>query len=195
MDMMKTVREIGVFEAATNLSKVSGSKDVADKAGALMPLPEGGIESRIHEAAGWVLGFGKDKYMFLCPEIALIEEMGKISGGRGEYIISVPCGLDPESKERLANNLPQNVRVSVLDEPFFPGEFFPGNAMIVISGYLGGDRAMVLPDTYRLADHYNEFKGKIVFVPYTELDAALRYDSWMELSKQKISTYRRCNNG
>ena len=59
--------------------------------------------------------------------------------------------------------------------------------MIVISGYLGGDRAMILPDIYRMAEHYSGFLGKKVFVPYRELDAAIRYDGWMEISKQRLS--------
>ena len=187
MDMQKTAREIGLFETAVNLAKVSSSADVIHKVGALMPLPDEEIEGRVGQAAEWLLSFGKSKYMFLTPEIALIEEMGKLANSKTEVIIAVPCDLEQEAKERLNNNLPHGVTVAILEEPYFPQSFFPGNGMIVISGYLGGDRAMVLPDTYRMVEHYSGFLGKKVFVPYKELDAAMWYEGWMEINQQRLN--------
>lgn len=187
MNMQKTVREIGLFETAVNLAMVSNSADVIQKVGASMPLPDERIRVRVGQVAEWLLSFGKSKYMFLTPEITLIEEMGKQSNNKTEAIIAVPCDLDPEVKERLNNNLPHGVVVTILEEPYFPQSFFPGNGMIVISGYLGNGRAMVLPDTYRMVEHYSGFLGKKVFVPYKELDAATRYDGWMEISQQRLS--------
>lgn len=194
MDMQKTAREIGLFETALNLAKVSNSADVIQMVGASMPLPDEGIGSRMEQIADWLLGFGKDKYMFLTPEIALIEKMMKLSDNQIEVIIAVPCDLDLEAKKRLNNNLPHGVSVTVLEEPYFPQSFFPGNGMMVISGYLGGNRAMVLPDTYRMVEHYSGFLGKKVFVPYEELDAATRYDGWMEISLQGLSAKWRCGS-
>lgn len=187
MDMQKTAREIGLFETAINLAKVNNSDDVIQKVGVSMPLPDEGIVVRVGRIAEWLLGFGKDKYMFLTPEIALIEEIGKLSNKKTEVIIAVPCDLDSEVKERLKNNLPHEVSVAVLEEPYFPQSFFPGNGMVVISGYLGGDQAMVLPDTYRMVEHYSGFLGKKVFVPYKELGAATRYDGWMEIGQHRLS--------
>ena len=126
MDMQKTAREIGLFETAVNLAKVSNSADVIQKVGASMPLPDEGIVVRVGRVAEWLLSFGKDKYMFLTPEIALIEEMGKLSNKKTQVIIAVPCDLDSEAKERLKNNLPHGV--SVLEEPYFPQSFFPGKS-------------------------------------------------------------------
>lgn len=139
MDMQKTAREIGLFETAVNLAKVSNSADVIQKVGASMPLPDEGIGGRVERGAEWLLSFGKSKYMFLTPEISLIEEMGKLAKKKTEVIIAVPCDLDSEAKERLNNNLPHEVSVTVLEEPYFPQSFFPGNGMMVISGYLGGE--------------------------------------------------------
>ncbi len=187
MDIQRTAREIGLFETAVNLAKVSNSADVIQNIGASMPLPDENIEARVEKIAEWLLSFGKSKYMFLMPEIALIEEMGKHANSETEVIIAVPCDLDQEAKERLNNNLPHGVEVTALEEPYFPQSFFPGNGMMVISGYLGGDRAMVLPDTYRMVEHYNGFLGKKVFVPYKELAAAMRYRGWMEISQQRLS--------
>lgn len=187
MDLQKTAKEIGLFETALNLEKVRDSADVIQKAGASMPLPDEGIESRITQAAKWLIGFDKEKYMFLTPEIALIEEMGKLSNSKAESIIAVPCNLETEAKERLKNNLPRSTAVTVLEEPYFPQSFYPGNGMIVISGYTGGNRAMVLSDTYRMVEHYSDFHGKKVFLPYIELDASTRYDGWMEISQQRLS--------
>lgn len=157
-----------------------------------MPLPDEGIESRIGQIAKWLLSFGKSKYMFFSPEIAIIQEMGKRSDNKIEVIIAVPCDLDVEAKERLSNNIPHGVIVTILAEPYFPQSFYPGNGMMVISGYLGGDRAMVLPDTFRMVEHYNGFLGKKAFVPYKEMDAAIRYDGWMEISQQRLSAKWRC---
>lgn len=187
MDIQRTAREIGLFETAVNLAKVSNSTDVIQKVGASMPLPDENLGVRVEKIAEWLLGFGKSKYMFLTPEIALIEEMGKHTNSKIEVIIAVPCDLEQEAKERLNNNLPHGVEITVLEEPYFPQSFFPGNGMMVISGYLGGDRAMVLSDTYRMVEHYNGFLGKKVFVPYKELDAAMRYKGWMEISQQRLS--------
>lgn len=187
MDIQKTAREIGLFETAVNLAKVSNSADVIQRVGASMPLPDEGIGVRVGQVAKWLLSFGKSKYMFLTPEIALIEEMGKQSNSETEVIIAVPCDLEQEARERLNSNFPRGVMVTVLEEPYFPQSFFPGNGMMVISGYSGGERAMVLPDTYRMVEHYSGFLGKKVFVPYKELDAAIRYDGWMEISQQRLS--------
>lgn len=187
MDIRKTAREIGLFEMAVNLSRVSNSADIIHQVGASMPLPDEDIEVRVEQVSKWLLSFGKRKYMFLTPEIALIEEMGKQTNSETEVIISVPCDLEQEAKERLNNNLPHGVMVTVLEEPYFPQSFFPGNGMMVISGYLGGNRAMVLPYIYRLVEHYSGFLGKKVFIPYREIDVATRYDGWMEISQQRLS--------
>lgn len=187
MDMQKTAREIGLFETAVNLAKVSRSADAIQKVGASMPLPNEDIGIRVEQVAKWLLSFDKSKYMFLTPEIALIEEMSKSANSTTEVIIAVPCDLEQEAKERLNNNLPHGVLVTILEEPYFPQSFFPGNGMMVISGYLGGDRAMVLPDTYRMVEHYSGFLGKKVFAPYKELDAAKRYEGWMEIKQQRLS--------
>ena len=188
MDMRKIAREIGLLETAVNLAKVSNNTEVLQKVGASMPLPDEGIGVRVGQIAEWLISFGKCKYMFLVPEITLIEEMGRLSNHEIEVIIAVSRDLDSEARERLNNNLPHStsVTITILEEPYFPQSFFPRNGMIVISGYLGGDRAMVLPDTYRMVEHYSGFLGEKVFVPYKELDTAIRYDGWMEISQQRL---------
>lgn len=47
---------------------------------------------------------------------------------------------------------------------------------------------MVLPETYRMIDHYSGFLGKKVFVPYVELEDAVRYEGWMEVSRDRFNT-------
>lgn len=187
MDMQKTAREIGLFESAVNLSGVSASADVIQKVGTSMPLPDEGIKDRVRSITKWLLGFNKKKYMFLMPEIAIVEEMSRQPGKAVEIIIAIPCDLDLESKERLKNNLPHDIKVAVLEEPYFPEAFFPRNSVMVISGYSGGNRAMVLHDTYRMVEHYSGFLGKKVFIPYVELTMSDRYDGWMEVGRQRIN--------
>ena len=149
MDVRKTAREIGLFETALNLAQVSGSAEVAEKAGALMPLPETDIDERTDRIVKWLLGFGKKKYFFLTPEIALIERIAELDGEEAEAIIAVPCDMEAAARDRLRNNLPRGIAVTVLEEPYFPSAFFPGNGIIVVCGYSGGGRAMILPDTYK----------------------------------------------
>ena len=187
MDMQKTAREIGLFETAVNLVAVCDSSDVQTKVGASMPLPDANITKNIKFIAEWLVSFGKKKYLFMTPEIALIEAMAKLVDHDTEIIFIIPCDMDLETKERLKNNLPNQLKVSVLEEPFFPGNFFPGNGMIVVSGYMAGDRAMVLADTYRLIEHYNGFLGKRAFVPYCELTSAYRYDGWLEVGQKRLN--------
>lgn len=193
MDIQKTAREIGLFETGINLSKVCNSADVLQKVGASMPLPDENITDQLSEIAAWLIGFNKSKYMFLTPEIALIEEMSKLSN-KSEIIIAIPCDLEEESKERLRNNLPRGITVTALEEPYFPQSFFPGNGLIVVCGYSADGRPMVLPDTYRMVEHYSGFLGKKVFIPYKELDIAARYDGWMEVNQQRLNTKWRVNH-
>ena len=152
-----------------------------------MPLPDEEIANRVPQIATWLHNFGKSKYMFLTPEIALIEEMSKYSN-QEEIIIAIPCDLEEEAKERLRNNLPRDIEVTTLEEPYFPQSFFPGNGLMVVCGYAADGRAMVLPDTYRMVEHYSGFLGKKVFIPYKELETAARYDGWLEVSQQRLST-------
>ncbi len=187
MDIRKTVREIGLFETAVNLAQVSDSADVLHKVGDSIPLPNSDIEERIDNIAKWLLKFRKNKYMFFTPEIAIAEQMAKEADNDIEIIISIPCDMEIETKERLKNNLPRGTTVTVLEEPYFPTGFFPGNGMMVVCGYSASDRAMILSDTYRMVEHYSGFLGKKVFVPYVELSSALRYEGWMEVNQQRIS--------
>lgn len=188
MDLQKLAREIGLFETAANLAKVSSSDDVVSRAGAALPLPGADIEDRISLSAQWLLSFNKRTYLFLMPEIALIEEMSRRTDRNIEAVIAVPCDLDTEAKVRLRNNLPRGITVEILEEPYFPDPFYPKDAMIVISGYSGSDRAMVLPETYRLIEHYGSFRGKKVFIPYQELNSAAdRYDGWLEIRQDRLS--------
>lgn len=187
MDLQRTGKEIGLFLTAINLVAVMDSAEVQDKVGASMPLPDSNTKEKVSEIVKWLTGFGKRKYMFLTPEIAVIEELLNQTDYKAEVTIAIPCDLDNEIKERLQNNLPHGAKVELLEEPHFPAMFFPGNGMLVTCGYLGGDRTMVMADTYRMVEHYNSFLGKKVFIPYVELSSAARYDGWMEVGQDRIT--------
>lgn len=186
MDMLKTVREIGFFETGCNLVEVIDSKDVQAKAGVVMPLPDPALADSISDIAEWLAAFGKAKYMFLSPEISIVDKLAE-RNPKNEAIMLIPCDMDQEIKERLRGNIPKSMKVSLLEEPYFPEDIYPGNGILVICGYLAGGRMMVLPETYRMIDHYSGFWGKKVFVPYVELTDAVRYDGWMEVRSDKIS--------
>lgn len=186
MDMLNTVREIGFFETGCNLVEVLDSKDVQVKAGAVMPLPDPTLTDSISNIAEWLAAFGKKKYMFLSPEIAIVDKLADMTPD-SEAIILIPCNMGQEVRDRLNGNIPKAMEVSLLKEPYFPEAFYPGNGIMVICGYLAGGRMMVLPETYRMIDHYRDFWGKKVFVPYVELSDAVRYDGWMEVRDDKIS--------
>lgn len=185
MDAIKTIREIGSFMANENIVKVLDSGDVRTKVGAVMPLPGTGFQDSVNNVADWLAGFGKSKYMFFSPEIALIERL-PCCKDRTESIVVVPCDMDDEIRGRLKDNLPQNMKVTLLEEPYFPKSFVPGNGMIIVSGYMAGERAMVLPETYRMIEHYSGFMGKTVFVPYTTIQESMRYTDWLEVGTDKF---------
>lgn len=186
MDMLKTVREIGFFETSSNLVNVIDSCDIQAKVGNIMPLPTAEFVEKIPKIAEWLTSFGKDRYLFFTPEIALVDKLAE-QNRTSEAIILVPCDMDTEVKERLKGNLPKTMNVSLLAEPYFPGGFYPGNGLLIICGYLAGGRMMVLPETYRMIEHYSGFLGKKVFVPYVELHDSVRYDGWMEVGNDKIN--------
>ena len=94
MDMHRTAKEIGLFLTAINLVAVIDSPDVQDKVGASMPLPDSDTEKKVSDIAKWLTGFGKRKYMFLTPEIALIEELLRQTDNKAEVTIAIPCDLD-----------------------------------------------------------------------------------------------------
>ena len=141
--------------------------------------------------ADWLSSFGKCKYLFFSPEIALIERLSGCEN-KTESIIMVPCDMDQEVKSRLNDNLPKNMKVELLEETKYPEskgiDFRPRNGIIVISGYLAGERVMVLPETYRLINSYGTgFMGKMVFVPYTAIKESIRYVDWLEVEVDKFS--------
>ena len=187
MELLKLAQEIGFFELGINLTNVLNSEAIWSKAGAVMPLPEVDLLNEIERIAGWLASFGKSKYMFLTPELALIEHLAALYPWQ-EAIMVVSSGMESDIRARLWNNLPKHMRTSLLDEPFFPNEFYPQNGIIVACGYLAGGRAMVLPETYRMIDHYvGGFYGKKVFVPYTELAEGARYGGWLEVAADKFN--------
>ena len=187
MDSRTAAREFGFFETCLNLEKVMGSSEVREQAGAYMPLPDKGVSAHIQAVAEWLHGLGKTRYMFLTPELALMDELAKLSQN-AEMIVTIPHDMDPEARDRLQNNLPKQVETNLLEEPFTLTNFYPSNSVIVICGYLGGGRAMVMHDTYRMAAQYSRFYGKIVFVPFAVLDSALRYNGWRELNGSFYNT-------
>lgn len=181
MDLMKTAKEIGLFETALNLSEVSGSAGVMNGAGAVMPLPPEDMSCVTDEIARWLLSFGKRKYLFLFPENAVAERMAEQKGKEIEIIYVLSRDMEEDARDRLTDNLPKKTDVILLEEPFFPSEFTPENGMIVVSGYLAAGRMMVTEDTFRMTEHYNSrFYGKKAFIPYTQLRSAVRYGSWKE---------------
>ena len=174
MDARKIALEIGLFETALNLEK-SGLKGVD----VFMPLPSSGINEKIYNSAKWLLNFGKIKYMFLTPEIALIEAMAE-QNRNIEAVVVIPCGMDQEAEERLENNLPSKIPVSIIKEPYFPENFIPKDSLIVTCGYSAGKYSMVMNETYRLIEHYGGFHGKKVFVPYVSLEHFEACDGWRQ---------------
>lgn len=186
MDMLKTVREIGFIETGCNLAHVLSSDDVKNKVGSVMPLPAPKLKDNMSEIADWLISFGKTKYMFLTPEIALVDELAERDGSQN-VIFLLPCDMDTEMRERVCENVPKKMTVSILEEPYFPEAFYPGNGILIACGYIAAGRTMVLPETYRMIEHYGNFWGKKVFIPYVELENAVRYGGWMEIGNEKFS--------
>ena len=187
MDIIKTSREIGLFEAARNMSEAYDSQEVRSKVEEAMPMPGAEFPPRIAQAADYLLRFNKRKLLLLSPEIALIEELVKKAQPGIQVIVAVACDMDPESRARLYNNIPAGISIQLLEEPYFPEAFTPANGMIVSFGYLAGERLMALPEGYRMTDHYGGFWGRKVFIPYVVRRDSTRFGSWMEVNPSKFS--------
>ena len=184
-DLRKVAMEIGIMQQAENLSHVCSSQELQSWASGFMPLPQGDMATRIDEISKWLIAFKKDRYLFLMPEIALAEAMAEQVH---EIFFIIPSTMDAKIRERIENNLPKKGKVQVLHEMDPHGNFFPEDTMLVVSGYLGGDRLMILEETIRATEqHSMSFYGRKAFVPYVELDAAVRYDGWMELARERIN--------
>ena len=142
MDVRKTAREIGLFETGINLARVLDSPDVLAKVDLSMPLPDADIADSVPQIAAWLRGFGKRKYLFLTPEIALMEELAKLGDPQEEVILVIPHDLEADAKERIRNNLPRGIRVTALEEPDFPQSVFPSDSLMVVCGYSACGRPM-----------------------------------------------------
>lgn len=193
MDILKTAREIGFFETGCNLTQIPGSDFLKWKVERSMPFPDEGIASALSVIPKRMKDLGKSKYMFLNPEIALIERLPGVEP-QAEAVIVIPSDMDRESKERLSNNLPHGMNVSLLQEPWFPDSFLPCNGVIIACGYMAGNRPMVLPETYRLINHYWGFLGQKVFIPYVVLPNTVRYNGWWEATSFFSTIWRQEND-
>ena len=187
MDIKKTAREIGFFETALNMESIGITEALQEKVGAEFPLPSGDTKLTCEDAARRLIASGKSKFLFLTPEIALIEAMATHTDCDAEVIIAIPCDMDVESEERLLNNLPRSIEVHALKEPYFPDGFLPGNGMIIVCGHAAGEHMMVLPETYRMIEHYGTFMGRQIFIPYVATAAAERFEGWFETNSDRLN--------
>lgn len=186
MNVLRTAEEIGLVQVGLNVAELLSSEELRNKVGAVMPLPSIKLKDNVEKMVAWIAELGKSKLMFLTPEIALFDIIPKYIAD-AEVIALVLCSMDDEVKGRLAENIPANVTVSLLNEPYFPDEFIPSNGVIVACGYMANGRLMVLPETYRLIEHYKDFYGKFVFLPYVKIDEFIKYEEWIEINPDKFN--------
>ncbi len=186
MNVLRTAEEIGLVQVGLNVAELLSSEELRNKVGAVMPLPSIKLKDNVEKMVAWIAELGKSKLMFLTPEIALFDIIPKYIAD-AEVIVLVPCSMDDEVKGRLAENIPANVTVSLLNEPYFPDEFIPSNGVIVAYGYMANGRLMVLPETYRMIEHYKDFYGKFVFLPYVKIDEFIKYEEWIEINPDKFN--------
>lgn len=190
MSMQYVTGEIGILGLADNISRVSDSESVIERYSSILPLPPAspdGIGEQTDRFAEWISGFGKTKIMMTSSEIDLAAKLAEATGEDTEIIITLPSNMEAESRERLKNNLPFRSRVHTLEENSFP-EIYPENGMIVTFGYCAGGRTMIMDDTFRVVNHYSDFYGIKAFIPYIELDTALRCVGWREIDRRNFNT-------
>ena len=159
-----------------------------------MPLPDEDIKVKAMQVAKSLINTGKRRFLFFLPEIMIIDEMAKIAAGSIEVFIPEPYMLDNEARERLGNNLTHEFKAEIIEERNIPKYIHPGDGMMVVTGYLAGERLMVLPDVSIMFENSSKIMCRKVFAPYVELDSSLRYEGWMELSSQEISGVWRKGN-
>ncbi len=182
IDISQMICEIGLLETICMMQKV-GFDNIDERVLSCIPatVSLSDVGQRLSHITECVMESGKQDILLLSPEIALLERCSSRSNVR--FRIIIPRDMDEDVASRVKCNIPNTMSVSFIDEPFYPSGFYPSNGLIMAFGFQNGDRAMLLPSTYRILEHYRGFMGRKVFVPINGRGQCIRAAAWVECYK------------
>ena len=182
------ISEIGVIETALNIGKYIDDSQIVIESSRFMPFPDADFYKRTTDIAEQIKSLKKEKILLLTPDIALIELI-KNSEYISEILVCVSSELNDEAKERISNNLPAGIKVTLIDENTFPKDFTPSNAAIVAVGYADREKAIILRENYKMLNVYNKFYGmKLLISPQNSVSNE-RPMGWIAINTAEFFTH------
>ena len=187
-DYKVVISETGVMALQEILEKYLDEPELLMEAGAFLPLPDHThTAQRVEEVARYLVGLGKDKLMFLQPELAVLEALGA-RAWPGEVLVVLPAELSGECEGRIRANLPRGVRVTLLREPSFPRDFRPDNGAMVVFGYASENRGLIYRPCYRMLEAYRNYLGEKVLISCLEGRDSCRPIQWVGVQLEQFFT-------
>ena len=186
MNIRSHYEEIGLLETVRLLEKHRDDPDLMAECTEWLPAVQGGLARRLSDIAEEIRRLGKKKLLLLTPELALLEELAKDSGGIEEIYLEIASETDGESAKRIGENIPDGLSVRLLEEFRFLPDFRPDNAMIAAVGCESRGR-MILPKTsYRIMTLYRSFYGVRALISYQPGSAGFRPKNWISADTSEL---------
>lgn len=182
------ISEIGVIETALNIGKYIDDPNIVIESGRFMPFPDADFYKRTVDISEQIKALKKEKILILTPDIALIELI-KNSEYISEILVCISSELSYEAKERISNNLPIGIKVTLIDENTFPKDFTPSNAAIVAVGYADREKAIILRENYKMLNVYNKFYGMKVLISPQNGMSNERPMGWIAINTSEFFTH------
>lgn len=163
IDIKSNINETGVVETLYVLHNYTNSSEITNDASLHLPIPDDDIHNKLNSIVNSLAELKKKKFLFLTPEIAVIERLDAVECVE-EVIICLPSDYDEDTYERIFNNKPVNVKITFIKENEVPLDFNGKNAAIVAFGFCDDERALVLNYNYRMMERYKAFYGYKILV-------------------------------
>ncbi|MBQ6686893.1 MAG: hypothetical protein IJN03_00025 [Bacilli bacterium] len=157
------VTETGIMETLCVLNNHKQDYEIIANASLYLPIPEDDIHAKLDEIVDNLCRLKKEKFLFLTPEIAIIEKLCDKKDVK-EILVCLPSGYNEETYERIFNNKPTGIKVTFINENEVPLNFTGNNAAIVGFGFCDNERAIILNYNYRMMERYKSFYGYRILV-------------------------------
>ncbi len=157
--------ETGLIETLSVVFKYIDDEDIIADTSLYLPIPEGSIEGMAQSIAEYLDSLGKEKLLFLTPEIAVIEAVANCKNIK-EIIICLPTETTNDVRECIESNMPSAKQISFIKSTETPAhsDFKVENSAIVCFGFWEGERAIVLNNNYKMMQMYKDFYGDKILI-------------------------------
>jgi len=157
------VTETGILETLCILNNHKSDYEIISNASLYLPIPRDDIHSKVDEIVDNLCRLKKEKFLFLTPEIAIIEKLCNTDTVK-EIFVCLPSDYNEETYERIFNNKPSGIKVTFIKENEIPLNFTGNNAAIIGFGFCDKERAIILNHNYRMMERYKSFYGYRILV-------------------------------